>query len=81
MLRSPAIASRALISFAKHADSALVELVGVNGEQARLRAAQGFDMISIATDVDVLAQGFAAHMTSASGSNVSVGTGYSAGKD
>ena len=60
-----------------NADCVMI-MIGTNGEQARLRAAQGFDMISIATDVDVLAQGFAAHMASASGGNVTIGTGYSA---
>ncbi|KAL5504802.1 hypothetical protein ACEPAH_7465 [Sanghuangporus vaninii] len=48
-----------------------------NGDQSRLRAEQGFDMISIATDVDVLAQTYASYMTSATGQNVSVGSGYS----
>lgn len=51
---------------------------GTNGEQAKARAAQGFDMISIATDVDVLSLGFAAHMASATGTNIGgSGSGYS----
>ncbi|KAH8111365.1 Phosphoenolpyruvate/pyruvate domain-containing protein [Phellopilus nigrolimitatus] len=49
-----------------------------NGDQARVRAGQGFDIISIATDVDVLSQGYAAHISSATGANVNVGSGYSA---
>ncbi|THH10443.1 hypothetical protein EW145_g1341 [Phellinidium pouzarii] len=49
-----------------------------NGDQARVRAEQGFDMISIATDVDVLSQGYAAHISSATGSNVAARSGYSA---
>jgi len=49
-----------------------------NGEQAKARAAQGFDMISIATDVDVLSLGFTAHMASATGTNIGgPGSGYS----
>ncbi|KAI5120420.1 hypothetical protein M0805_006920 [Coniferiporia weirii] len=51
-----------------------------NGDQARVRAEQGFDMISIATDVDILSQGYAAHISSATGANVAVGSGYSAKK-
>ena len=51
---------------------------GTNGGQARDRANQGFDMISIATDVDVLAQGYAASIGSATGTVTSVGSGYSA---
>ena len=51
---------------------------GTNGEQAKARAAQGFDMISIATDVDVISLGFAAHMASATGANATgSGSGYS----
>ncbi|KAH8111412.1 Phosphoenolpyruvate/pyruvate domain-containing protein [Phellopilus nigrolimitatus] len=49
-----------------------------NGDQARVRAGQGFDIISIATDVDVLSQGYAAHISSATGADVNVGSGYSA---
>ena len=55
--------------------------VGGNGEQARVRVEQGFDMVSIATDVDVLVQGFAAHAAAALGDNgQDTGTsgGYSA---
>lgn len=55
-----------------------VSLEGTNGEQAKARAAQGFDMISIATDVDVLSLGFAAHMASATGAKIGgSGSGYS----
>ena len=50
---------------------------GTNGDQARVRAEQGFDMISVATDVDVLSQGFVAHMSSALGQQSKVGSGYS----
>lgn len=33
-----------------------------NGERKKARAVQGSDMISIATDADMLVLGFAAHM-------------------
>jgi len=55
-----------------------------NGAQARVRAQEGFDMISVATDVDVLAKGFAGHLATALGSESgeeSVGSGYSAGRN
>ena len=53
-------------------------LSGTNGEQAKARAAQGFDMLSIATDVDVISLGFAAHIASATGANATgSGSGYS----
>lgn len=48
-----------------------------NGDQARHRAEQGFDMISVATDVDVLAQTYAAYMRAATGQSTQVGSGYS----
>ena len=43
------------------------DLVGANGEQAAQRAAQGFDMISVATDVDIISRGFEANVQVASG--------------
>lgn len=50
----------------------------LNGEQAAKRFAQGFDMVSITTDIDTLTDGFAAAVNTATGSNAAFGgSGYS----
>ena len=78
MARKPPFTVRYLPN-AKGKSSPIVDLrlIGTNGEQSRVRAEQGFDMISIATDVDVLAQTYAAYMTSATGQSATVESGYS----
>ncbi|KAJ7577026.1 Phosphoenolpyruvate/pyruvate domain-containing protein [Mycena floridula] len=49
----------------------------LNGEQAEKRFAQGFDMVSVTTDIDTLSDGFAAALSRATG-NFAAGTkGYS----
>ncbi|KLO09963.1 Phosphoenolpyruvate/pyruvate domain-containing protein [Schizopora paradoxa] len=53
----------------------------VDGAQAEIRAKEGFDMISVATDVDMIAKGFANQVAIASGDagGNPVGSGYNAG--
>ena len=43
-------------------------VTGSNGEQARLRAQQGFDMISITTDVGAFEEGMMRNLAVAGGS-------------
>jgi hypothetical protein len=40
---------------------------GNNGDQARARAAQGFDLVSVVTDIDILTTGFANALATARG--------------
>ena len=69
-------------SFSKHNDdltSFPFISSGTDGEQTAIRAKEGFDMISVATDVDIIAKGFATqvavgHGSAAGGS--AVGSGY-----
>jgi len=51
-----------------------------DGAQAQIRAKEGFDMISVATDVDMIAKGFAGQVAAASGDagGSTVGSGYNA---
>ena len=41
--------------------------LGTNGSQAASRAAQGFDMISVASDVDIISGAFTNHVQEATG--------------
>jgi len=65
-----------------HKHGKKVAIYCTNGEQARIRAAQGFDMISVATDFEILAQSLAEHVATASNANPetlkAVGGGYKA---
>ncbi len=56
------------------------EFTGNDGAQAQIRAKEGFDMISVATDVDMIAKGFASQVAAASGDagGSTVGSGYNA---
>ncbi|KAF8922124.1 Phosphoenolpyruvate/pyruvate domain-containing protein [Mucidula mucida] len=50
----------------------------LNGEQAAKRFAQGFDMVSVTTDIDTITDGFAAALSVATGQNAKfTGSGYS----
>lgn len=51
---------------------------GLTGEQAAKRFEQGFDMVSVTTDIDTLTDGMAAALNAATGSNAAfTGSGYS----
>jgi 4-hydroxy-2-oxoheptanedioate aldolase len=56
-------------------------LSGVNGEQAKRRFEQGFQMVSITTDIGIITTGFASESATAlatgSSASQSKGTGYS----
>lgn len=56
-------------------------MAGVDGAQAQIRAKEGFDMVSVAPDVDIIAKGFASQVAAALGEagGNSVGSGYNAG--
>jgi len=49
----------------------------LNGEQAAKRFAQGFQMVSVTTDIDTLTNSFAAELTAATGKNITAVKGYS----
>ncbi len=54
--------------------------LGLTGEQAAKRFAQGFDMVSVTTDIDTLTDGFAAALQAATGQSntfTAAGSGYS----
>jgi 4-hydroxy-2-oxoheptanedioate aldolase len=57
----------------------IVNLVrtGLDGAQAASRYKQGFDMVSIATDIDTLVAGFADHAAQAGAGEAKVKSGYS----
>ncbi|EIM84048.1 Phosphoenolpyruvate/pyruvate domain-containing protein [Stereum hirsutum FP-91666 SS1] len=48
----------------------------LTGEQAAKRFAQGFDMVSVTTDIDTITDGFAAALNTATGSSVEGVKGY-----
>ncbi|KAJ4481118.1 Phosphoenolpyruvate/pyruvate domain-containing protein [Lentinula aciculospora] len=49
----------------------------LNGEQAAKRFAQGFQMVSVTTDIDTLTTAFANELSAAIGKNTDVNKGYS----
>jgi len=49
---------------------------GLTGEQAEKRYAQGFDMVSVTTDIDTLAGGIAKEVNAATGSVAGKQGGY-----
>lgn len=51
-------------------------LTGLTGEQAAKRFAQGFDMVSVTTDIDTITDGFAAALNTATDSSVEGVKGY-----
>ena len=48
-------------------DHSLTLPSGLTGEQAEKRFAQGFDMVSVTTDIDTLVDGFASALATATG--------------
>ena len=50
---------------------------GLNGEQAEKRFKQGFDMVSVSTDIDTLVDGFAKHVSYVSSGPAGASSGYS----
>lgn len=52
--------------------------LGLNGEQAAKRFAQGFQMVSVTTDIDTLTTAFAKELTAATGKTTDAVKGYSA---
>ncbi|KAF9260460.1 Phosphoenolpyruvate/pyruvate domain-containing protein [Marasmius fiardii PR-910] len=52
----------------------------LTGEQAAKRFAQGFDMVSVTTDIDTLTDGFASALSTATGESTAGAKGYSTTK-
>jgi len=67
--------AKILASAKKHGKVAAIFCL--NGEQAAKRFAQGFQMVSVTTDIDSLTNTFAAELTAATGKNITAVKGYS----
>ncbi|KAJ3869362.1 Phosphoenolpyruvate/pyruvate domain-containing protein [Lentinula novae-zelandiae] len=71
-----AVISKILASAKKHGKVAAIFCL--NGEQAAKRFAQGFQMVSVTTDIDTLTTAFAKELTAATGKTTDAVKGYSA---
>ncbi|VDB91531.1 unnamed protein product [Peniophora sp. CBMAI 1063] len=62
---------------ASHAAGKTAAIFCLNGEQAEKRFKQGFDMVSVSTDIDTLVDGFAKHLSQVNGGPDGASSGYS----